>query len=197
MTDPNEAIRKILFGVEEQPTKSLYEQLLGIRNDPPGLTLQSVASNPPTRSLLQGFERLRSLPAVPLNSLAMPAPPPVASSNGIRFSDTRFSEPVPFGGWLPDAPGLYAILVWDFDWKPRPFRPIYFGTATSLQSRVTRSHEKFSEWMRQTAVSGLQVAYFETGGKPFTRLALERTLIQDYAPCCNEVHNPFSRMSGR
>jgi|HubBroStandDraft_1064217.scaffolds.fasta_scaffold590120_1 hypothetical protein len=126
MTDADDAIRKILFGIEEPPAKSLFDQLLCIRNDAPPVSLPSVNSAQPIRPVGAGLDRLGKMPAVPLSSLtAMPLPPP-PSPKGIRFSDAFFTEPSPFDSWLPTTAGIYAILVWDFACSPRPFRPIYF-----------------------------------------------------------------------
>src|SRR5215471_10130778 len=47
---------------------------------------------------------------------------------GIRFNDCYFSEPVHLIEWTPPkCAGLFAVLVPDPNWAPKPFRPIYFG----------------------------------------------------------------------
>jgi hypothetical protein len=49
-------------------------------------------------------------------------------ASGMRFNDCLFSEPVRLAGWTPPrCPGLYAILIVDSNWAPKPFQPLYFG----------------------------------------------------------------------
>jgi hypothetical protein len=48
--------------------------------------------------------------------------------HGVRFNDHVFSEPVKLRGWVPPRyAGLFAILVRDPNWAPRPFQALYFG----------------------------------------------------------------------
>src|ERR1041385_131889 len=50
------------------------------------------------------------------------------AASGIRFNDCMFSEPVGIASWVPPGcPGLYAILMFDPNWAPKPLRPLYFG----------------------------------------------------------------------
>jgi hypothetical protein len=47
---------------------------------------------------------------------------------GIRFNDYFFTEPERLTGWVPPrCAGIFAILVKDPNWAPKPFQPIWFG----------------------------------------------------------------------
>ncbi len=49
-------------------------------------------------------------------------------SAGIRFNDCFFSEPMRLSDWTPPrCAGLFAILVADRNWAPKPFEALYFG----------------------------------------------------------------------
>lgn len=124
----------------------------------------------------------------------------VSSSTGITFapslgSNVRFSEPTSFRfAILPRLSGLYAILVYDITWRPRLYRPIYFGQAEDGFERVTSSHEKFADWCK--AANGAQnlfVSYCSMiGSTEDTRVAVESGLIAHYSPVCNKQFNPFA-----
>jgi hypothetical protein len=47
---------------------------------------------------------------------------------GIRFNDCVFSEPTSISHWTPPhCACLYALLVSDPNWAPRPYHALYFG----------------------------------------------------------------------
>jgi hypothetical protein len=191
MPDDNDFFKRLLLGEPEPRKKSLYDLLLETNAVPtPRLTtLASLASTSPVFPPISGFDRMIGSPApVP----ALPRVPLELPPNGIQFGQTVFSEPALFGCWLPMAPGLYVILTWDLTAKPRPYRPLYFGMATNLAERVTRSHEKFDEWSRSSGLTGILVAYHNMGGSAeWQRANLEQSVIRQYAPECNRTHNPF------
>jgi hypothetical protein len=110
---------------------------------------------------------------------------------GLRFLDRYFTEPIALGtGLLPSSAGVYAILVSDPGWQPRPYRPIYFGEAVDLAARVVGSHEKHDEWRRAAGTGDqLYVAYHLMSGCDEERTALEQGLIAEYRPECNEIAN--------
>ena len=107
---------------------------------------------------------------------------------GLHFLDRYFTEPMAFGsGLLPSSAGVYAILVSDPAWQPRPYRPIYFGEDVDLHRSVMPSHEKYQEWLRTAgAADQLYVAYHLTSGDETDRAALKTSLIREYRPACNE-----------
>jgi hypothetical protein len=134
-----------------------------------------------------------------LSSLGSPfAPQPKV--HGIHFARNngntiRFSEPgLLHWALLPSAPGIYAILVRDQSCKPRAFRALYFGEADDLHDRVNDGHEKYLKWVRAAGGKRLFVAFrvlslhSEAGRK-----AVEKGLIEHYAPECNIVHNTWLR----
>jgi hypothetical protein len=106
---------------------------------------------------------------------------------GIYFRDCRFSEPSLFSSanTIPSQ-GIYAILVRDEGFTPRPFQIICFGESDKLARRVTTQHESYGEWERQARGGELYVAFYNTTGTPNRqRKELEKQLIQDYNPPCN------------
>jgi hypothetical protein len=111
-----------------------------------------------------------------------------AQRAGMRFLDRYFTEPIAFGrSSLPGFAGMYAILVSDTGWQPRPYRPVYFGEAGNLAVRVVASHEKYGEWLRAAgAADRLYVAYHLMSGDEAQRAAFEKSLIREYQPECNE-----------
>lgn len=129
------------------------------------------------------------------SSLFQSAPPtPV----GIFFQTAYFSEPkpLPFSS-LPNLPGIYAILVMDFACKPRPYRPIYFGKAIDLSSRIGPSHEKYPEWRSAARGTTLYIAYhLMTKATDVHRANVEENLIRHYKPVCNKTYNRLSDLLG-
>ena len=114
-----------------------------------------------------------------------------AQRAGMRFLDRYFTEPIAFGrSSLPGFAGIYAILVSDAGWQPRPYRPVYFGEAGDLAVRVVASHEKYGEWLRAAGTADkLYVAYHLMSGGEAQRAAFEQSLIREYQPECNESMN--------
>ena len=106
---------------------------------------------------------------------------------GIKFGERQFSEPRRFPELLiPPTQGIYAILVQDANYKPRPFRVIYFGESSNLGDRVCTTHEKYSDWTRSAGGTQLYMAYHWTTGMNDTqRRDAECVLINQYKPECN------------
>jgi hypothetical protein len=47
---------------------------------------------------------------------------------GIRFNDCVFSEPTSLSHWTaPGCAGVYALLIGDPNWAPRPYQALCFG----------------------------------------------------------------------
>lgn len=172
---------KALLHTEPRPGMSSLSDLLGMAPPVPQITGLGVGS---LASLLGSFA-------------AQPAAP---TPTGLRFLDSHFSESVAFAyASLPRRPGLYAIVVIDGAWGPRPYRPIYFGKATDLASRVVSSHEKYSEWCRSAGGSEkLYVAHLVMlGSSDSARSASEELLVRHYSPDCNITFNYFANLFGR
>ena len=113
---------------------------------------------------------------------------------GIVYGNRSFSEPQRFPSLsTPVASGIYAILVPDSSYRPRPFRVIYFGESNNLFTRVCTSHEKYADWQREAGVnslygtSDLYVAFHPTNDLTDQRLRdAECELINQYLPPCND-----------
>lgn len=114
------------------------------------------------------------------------------TTTGIKFGGHLFSEPalLPKSGasQLLDLPGLYAVLVRDPAWGPRPFRPLYFGESQGVWTRVTAAHEKCVDWRR---VAGPLAPLYRSvcllpGWNSSERRMAESALVTAYTPPCNE-----------
>ena len=105
--------------------------------------------------------------------------------SGIRFNDCFFGEPVPFANWTPPGcASIYAILVADANWAPRPFQPLYFGefgNKTSF-SAVQREVTNLAPALRRESllVAVLPLPFSTTG----QRWMLRNELIWAYNPPC-------------
>lgn len=107
---------------------------------------------------------------------------------GIVYGNCVFSEPMRFPSLLaPVSCGIYAILVRDPNYSPRPFRLLYLGESGTLSQRLTMQHEKYRDWIRQAHGGELYFAHHVTFGlTDQQRKDLECALINQYRPPCNE-----------
>jgi hypothetical protein len=104
--------------------------------------------------------------------------------SGIRFNDCFFGEPVPFANWRPPGcASLYAILVTDPNWAPRPFQPLYFGEFGNNSSvgAVQREVSKLIPARQETLFIAVLPLPFSTTGQ---RWILRNELIWAYNPPC-------------
>ena len=116
---------------------------------------------------------------------------------GIMFDGRNFTEPIHFLRAAPPAvSGIYVILIRDDNWSPRNFRPLYFGEARILSTRVNTQHERYSDWCRSTAgVENLFVAFhWMMGRTEEERKASEGELIAHFQPECNKEHKKASAL---
>lgn len=122
------------------------------------------------------------------------APQPEPKPDGIWFyrdggDKVKFMEPSRFSWGIPQPAwaGLYAILVADNTWKPRFFRPVYFGETENLAERPSTSHEHYDDWCKAAGGAGnLYVAYhWMMSSTKEERTAIESGLIKHYQPECN------------
>jgi hypothetical protein len=191
----------------------LYNRIFGIvpasSKKRSRMTLAEMLATPPAPTATPDFYSALSAmlgtpppapPATPLSRLirsSLPQPPS-STPVGIRFHDSYFSEPTPMAfASMPSLPGLYAILVMDFDSNPRPYRPLYFGKAVDLSSRVGTSHEKYGEWNRAAGGSTLYAAYhLMPGTTDAHRANVEESLIRHYKPVCNKTYTRLSDLLG-
>lgn len=107
----------------------------------------------------------------------------------ICFGGYEFSEPVQLIHWVPPSiAGLYAILIPDNTYNPRPFRVIYFGETKNYSERgFIRSHHKYSAWLNVAgSEDNLYVStFFMVLSPSLQRVVTETYLINEYRPVCN------------
>jgi len=106
-------------------------------------------------------------------------------ASGIRFNDCFFSEPVSFANWMPPGcPGLFAILIVDPNWAPKPVRPLYFGEF----GNDTPAHALFHDCSRVVSAAHGKNLFVCMLPMPYTttaqRCALRNELISAYNPFC-------------
>src|SRR5260370_5354286 len=107
---------------------------------------------------------------------------------GIKYSSYLFSEPQLLTTWCPPPwAAIYAILVPCVDWRPRPFRVLYFGQTTDLSERFRWSHHAYWSWVCEAGPwAGLYVAVYPMfDSSEEQRRLIEGLLIDWYRPTCN------------
>jgi hypothetical protein len=106
---------------------------------------------------------------------------------GVWFGNRWFTEPTPFSMASPNkTQGIYAILAFDAQCRPRPFRVLYFGESENLKTRVTDQHEKFTDWVQEAGGIVFFVSFHGTVGlTDDQRKEAENKLIAEYNPPCN------------
>lgn len=109
------------------------------------------------------------------------------------FGTLEFTEPEPLLTSRPPAKRvLYAFLVEDLRWTPRPFRPPYFGqTRESAQRGFPFQHHAVRKWLaRGESIRSLWIAW---RAMPYSfeheREAIEDQLIEQYKPELNDRLN--------
>lgn len=121
------------------------------------------------------------------------------SAKGIRFNDCMFSEPTTLAGWMPPQfAGLIAVLVYDPNWAPKPFQPLYF----SQIENNTRQPIFYGDLARLVAAAGSRTLLVSVLPMPFSttaqRWALRDELICAYNPTCQNFGGHTSRdLAGR
>lgn len=125
-----------------------------------------------------------------LQGVRMLSPPLIAPQiSTIQFGMRVFTGPwaLPPKLMLP-TPGLYAILVADSNFSPKPFRLLYIGESTNLKDRICTSHEKYDAWTREAVGKHLYDAtHVMFGATDEQRKAAEEALIKHYDPPCNQL----------
>ena len=107
----------------------------------------------------------------------------------LTYTPSSMSCPTPFSTtFVPSSGGLYAIMIYDANWRPLPYRLIYVGKAQNLAERVCRSHEKYESWERAAGGAQLYIAFHIIQNES-ARKAAERQIIEHYGPECNETFN--------
>jgi excinuclease UvrABC nuclease subunit len=117
----------------------------------------------------------------------------IVFTNGIEkwtFTDPSLSFPS-----IPIA-GIYAVLTRDTNWKPLPYRVLYFGKAGDLRGRVCGSHEKFWSWRMEAGGTSLLFYSFRAVATEAERTRIETELIRHYGPPCNDKDNLYKTLFG-
>jgi hypothetical protein len=104
---------------------------------------------------------------------------------GIRFNDCVFGEPTPLARWTPPrCAGLYAVLVADANWAPKPFQALYFGEFGNNATLPLLSREG----SKLTDLPCLEALFATEFPMPFSttaqRWVLCNELIWAYNPRC-------------
>lgn len=109
----------------------------------------------------------------------------------IFFSTYKFTEPVPINIWIPPyRAGIYAVLIPDQTYGPKPYRCIYFRESSNMSDRgFISGHHKYYCWLYQAAYNSNNI-YISTYLMPYStsqqRKLVELDLINRYKPICNE-----------
>jgi hypothetical protein len=101
---------------------------------------------------------------------------------GLRFNDCVFSEPTSLSHWTPpNCPCLYALLVGDLNWAPRPYQALCFGEfGNNGGERLLEKARDFAARLigRELFVSVLPMPFSTTA----QRWTLRNELIWAYNP---------------
>jgi hypothetical protein len=106
----------------------------------------------------------------------------------ISYGTLQFTDPVPLGpDSLPSSAGLYAILVPNYEYRPAPYEPIYFGSSANMRAAVGTHHTAYNRWRwHPRGRSGLFVAYVAMPSSTEDwRRYNEGQLVKQYQPACN------------
>jgi hypothetical protein len=106
----------------------------------------------------------------------------------ISYGTLQFTDPVPFGpDALPSTAGVYAILVPNYEFRPAPYEPIYFGESANMRAAVGTHHLAYNRWRwHPRGRSGLFVACVAMPSSTEDwRRYNEAQLIKQYTPACN------------
>jgi len=105
--------------------------------------------------------------------------------SGIRFNEYVFSEPVRLARWAPPkTAGLFAVMLPDGNWAPRPFQILTFGEFGNAARQVA-SQQEYQSWFRVAADKDLYVSVLQM---PFSSTSERKTLcaelVRAYNPIC-------------
>ena len=108
---------------------------------------------------------------------------------GISYGGHIFATPRPlYPSLIPKQSGVYAIQTDDAQWRPQPYRPIYFGETGDFSERgFPYGHHAYFRWCAESGPLGaLFISFLYL---PFAaqeeRQAIEAALIRQYSPVCN------------
>lgn len=106
----------------------------------------------------------------------------------ISYGTLQFTDPLAFGSdAIPATAGLYAILVPNYEFRPSPYEPIYFGESANVRAAIGTHHVAYNRWRwHPRGRSGLFVASvaMPSSTEDWRRYNL-RQLVTQYQPACN------------
>jgi hypothetical protein len=106
-------------------------------------------------------------------------------ASGMRFNDCVFSEPIRLAEWTPPrCAGLYAILIVDSNWAPKPFQPLYFGEFGNNAPRQAILGQDSGILSRFPGKDLWVVAFPMPFSTLHQRWALRNELVWAYNPIC-------------
>jgi hypothetical protein len=106
----------------------------------------------------------------------------------LSFGTLQFTDPHALAlDVLPATAGLFVILVPNYEYRPDPYEPIYFGESGNLRAAVGTHHASYNRWRwHPRGRGGLFVSWlpmpYSTGD---WRRYNEDQLIKQYNPPCN------------
>jgi hypothetical protein len=106
----------------------------------------------------------------------------------INFGTLQFTDPQPFApDALPSVAGIYAILASNYEYRPTPWEPIYFGESANLRGTVGTHHPAYNRWRwHPRGRSGLFVAQLAMPSSTEDwRRYNQLQLVRQYNPACN------------
>ncbi|MEP7346005.1 MAG: hypothetical protein ABI877_12090 [Gemmatimonadaceae bacterium] len=117
----------------------------------------------------------------------------------ISYRGLQFSSPMSYWDenlhfYLPDSPGVYAILVRREALAPW-LEPIHFGETHSFRDRhVGGHHECIPQWLAHPGARSLLISYCELPeSSKAVREYMLGLLISHFKPVCNLAHSAFDR----
>lgn len=109
-----------------------------------------------------------------------------------RTIEIEFDGPISMEEWTPPrCATIYAIMIKpDSRNRPNTFRIIYFGESENLSERgFYNSHHKYSCWHENASEINSDIfigIYRMPNSTEERRKEIERSLINDYNPVCND-----------
>ncbi len=106
----------------------------------------------------------------------------------LSYGTLQFTDPTALvRDTLPFTAGIYAVLVPNYEFRPVPYEPIYFGQAANLRAAVGTHHLAYSRWRwHPRGRSGLFVAWVPMPSSTEDwRRYNEDQLVRQYNPVCN------------
>lgn len=110
----------------------------------------------------------------------------------VTYGTLQFTDPVPLAPEvLPSVAGVFAVVVPNYEYRPVPWEPIYFGQSPNLRGAVGTHHAAYGRWRwHPRGRSGLYVAYaaMPSSTEDWRRYN-QQQLVKQYNTVCNRDEN--------